>query len=56
MNSSSLTEVACGIQTCLKEGLALTVSIFWGKKKKKEALTAAASYRELAGFLCWPKR
>lgn len=36
MNLSSLTEVASGIQTCLKEGLALTVSIFfWGKKKTK---------------------
>lgn len=35
MNLSSVTEVASGIQTCLKEGLALTVSIFWGKKKKR---------------------
>lgn len=31
MNLSSVTEVASGIQTCLKEGLGLTVSIFWGK-------------------------
>lgn len=54
MNLSSVTEVASGIQICLKEGLALTVSIFL--EKKTEALTAAASYQELAGFFCWPKR
>lgn len=34
MSLSSVTEVASGIQTCLKEGLALTVSIFGGRKLK----------------------
>lgn len=48
MNLSSITEVASGIQTCLKEGLAFNSEYFLGKKT--EALTAAASYQELAGF------
>lgn len=34
MNLSSVTEVASGIQTCLKEGLALTVSIFGGEENR----------------------
>lgn len=38
MNLSSLTEVASGIQTCLKEGLALTVSIFFWRKNLKPLL------------------
>lgn len=38
------------------EGGACFNSEYFLGGKKNEALTAAASYQELAGFLCWPKR